>query len=83
MSNKKDIRKSPHSIEAEKAVLGCMLLNKEAVFKAIQLLTKDCFYDNAHQIIFDSITQLFNNQQNIDNITIIDVIYLTNIIMNQ
>ena len=41
MNTKKDIRKSPHSIDAEKAVLGCMLLNKDAVFKATQLLTKD------------------------------------------
>ena len=69
MNNKKDIRKSPHSIKAEKAVLGCMLLNKEAVFKAIQLLTKDSFYDNAHQIIFYSIMELFKNDKTVDNIT--------------
>ena len=53
MSDKKDIRQSPHSIEAEKAVLGCMLLNKEAISKAVQLLVKDSFYNTAHQIIFE------------------------------
>ena len=72
MSDKKDIRQSPHSIEAEKAVLGCMLLNKEAISKAIQLLVKDSFYNTAHQIIFESIMELSNNQQTIDSITIID-----------
>ncbi len=72
MSNKKDIRQSPHSIEAEKAVLGCMLLNKEAISKAVQLLVKDSFYNTAHQIIFESIMELSNNQQTIDSITIID-----------
>jgi len=72
MNNKKDIRKSPHSIKAEKAVLGCMLLNKDAVSKATQLLTKDSFYDTAHQIIFESIMTLSDTQQTIDNITIID-----------
>ena len=72
MSDKKDIRQSPHSIEAEKAVLGCMLLNKEAISKAVQLLVKDSFYNTAHQIIFESIMELSNNQQTIDSITIID-----------
>ena len=41
MNSKKNIRKSPYSITAEKAVLGCMLLNKEAMYKAIQLLDKN------------------------------------------
>ena len=72
MNNKKDIRKSPHSMKAEKAVLGCMLLNKDAVSKATQILTKDSFYDTAHQIIFESIMMLSDTQQTIDNITIID-----------
>ena len=72
MSDKKDIRQSPHSIEAEKAVLGCMLLNKDAISKAVQLLVKDSFYDTAHQIIFESIMELSNSQQTIDSITIID-----------
>ena len=72
MNDKKDIRKSPHSMKAEKAVLGCMLLNKDAVSKATQLLTKDSFYDTAHQIIFESIMMLSDTQQTVDNITIID-----------
>ncbi len=72
MNKKNDIRKSPHSIKAEKAVLGCMLLNKDAVYKAIQILNKDSFYENAHKIIFSSIMELFKNEKTIDNITIID-----------
>ena len=53
MNDKKNIRKSPSSIEAEKAVLGCMLLNKEAVYKAVQILTVNSFYDDSHKIIFE------------------------------
>ena len=35
----------PHSIEAEEAVLGCMLINTNAVPKAIQILEKNSFYE--------------------------------------
>ena len=38
----------------------------------MQLLVKDSFYNTAHQIIFESIMELSNNQQTIDSITIID-----------
>tara|TARA_B100000614_G_scaffold81312_2_gene72860 strand:+ start:222 stop:1568 length:1347 start_codon:yes stop_codon:yes gene_type:complete len=75
MSDIKDIRKPPCSIEAEKAVLGCMLLSKDAISKATQILIKDSFFDNSHQIIFESILELSDTQQSIDSITIIE--YLT------
>jgi len=75
MSDIKDIRKPPCSIEAEKAVLGCMLLSKDAVSKATQILIKDSFFDSSHQMIFESILELSDTQQSIDSITIIE--YLT------
>jgi len=75
MSDIKDIRKPPCSIEAEKAVLGCMLLSKDAISKATQILIKDSFFDSSHQMIFESILELSDTQQSIDSITIIE--YLT------
>ena len=69
----KDIGKVfPHSLEAEEAVLGCMLINKEAVSKVIQDLDKTTFYSTANSIIFENMLDLFN--QNLD----IDYISLTN-----
>ena len=53
--NKKDNQKGrilPHSVEAEEAVLGCMLINTNAVPKAIQNLEKNSFYNTVHQILF-------------------------------
>ena len=51
----KDIGKVfPHSLEAEEAVLGCMLINKEAVSKVIQDLDKTSFYSTANSIIFEN-----------------------------
>ena len=45
-------RISPNSIEAEEAVLGCMLINKAAVSKVIEGLDKSSFYSNPNSIIF-------------------------------
>ena len=42
----------PHSIEAEEAVLGCMLINTNAVPKAIQNLEKNSFYSTVNQTIY-------------------------------
>ena len=65
-------RISPHSIEAEEAVLGCMLINKAAVSKVIEGLDKSSFYSNPNSIIFDSIVDLFDENKNIDYISLID-----------
>ena len=40
----------PHSIEAEQAVLGAMLMNKDAVMVASEMLTGEDFYQTAHSI---------------------------------
>ena len=71
--NIKDLgRISPHSFEAEEAVLGCMLINNEAVSKVIQELNSTSFYKSSNAIIFDSMVELFNNDMNIDYISLVD-----------
>ena len=67
-------RISPHSTEAEEAVLGCMLISDEAVSKAIHSLDAYSFYKKKHRIIFENIIELFNNKKNIDYISLIDIL---------
>ena len=55
-------RTEPKSLEAERAVLGSMLISKEAVPRAMTFLTEDCFYESTHKIIFGNIIQLFENK---------------------
>ena len=75
MSNNVDEgRISPHSIEAEEAVLGCMLINKAAVSKVVEALDKTSFYSNPNSIIFESLVDLFNDNKNIDYINLIDLL---------
>ena len=55
MANKSQAgRLPPQSIEAEQAVLGCMLINNEAVSKVIQELNSTSFYKSSNATIFDS-----------------------------
>lgn len=49
----------PHSIEAEQAVIGSMLMDKEAVAAASDMLIKDDFYTGQYGILFEAISQLY------------------------
>ena len=67
-----DYKKLPHNIEAEQAVLGAMILDKEAVIDVIGAVNEDDFYKDAHRYIFDAIINLFNQSISIDMVTISD-----------
>jgi replicative DNA helicase len=52
-------RVPPQSIDAEQAVLGAMLLEKDAIGRAVEIILPDCFYREAHRRVFDAITSLY------------------------
>jgi replicative DNA helicase len=70
--NTQSMKAPPRSLEAEEAVLGSMLSSREAVSKALQWLKPNHFYKPAHQKIFASMVELFNNNEQIDTISISD-----------
>jgi len=62
---------SPQDISAETAVLSAMMIDPDAVAKAIEIL-KDChFYDTRHRVIFAAMADLFEKNVQIDLITLI------------
>lgn len=63
-------RVPPHSLEAEQSVLGAMILNKEAINTAIEIIRPDDFYKEANKEIFESILVLFNKNEPVDLITL-------------
>ncbi len=65
-------RQVPNDINAEAAVLSAMMIDTYSVAKAIEMLEVDHFYRKAHQIIFKTICDLFENNIEIDIITLID-----------
>ena len=60
----------PHDIEAEQAVLGSMLTDKDAVVDAVELLKPDDFYREDNKIIFEAILSLYGRAEPIDVITV-------------
>jgi len=62
----------PQSLDAEMAVLGAMLTNKEAVSKAIEWLSPDHFYKNGHSKIYMTMIQLFQENEPVDTVSVSD-----------
>ncbi len=60
----------PQALELEEAVLGAMLLEKDAFINVSEILKSDCFYKEAHQHIYDAITNLFSREQPVDILTV-------------
>lgn len=60
----------PQAIDLEEAVLGAMMIDKEAVDTVIDILHPDVFYREAHQFIYKAIYTLFQNAQPIDLLTV-------------
>ena len=63
-------RVPPNSMEAEVAVLGAMMLNKQAISKATELLSADSFYSQKHKLIYESIIALSEKNETVDIITL-------------
>jgi replicative DNA helicase len=56
-------RLPPHSIEAEMCLLGSMMLDKESIGNAVQIVERDAFFQPDHQIIFDVLVKLFEQNR--------------------
>ena len=65
-------RQPPHSLEAERAVLGSILLLPEVSDEVSLLLRTDDFYDQAHQRIFGHLMALYNAKQRVDHRLLIE-----------
>lgn len=62
--------KPPAAPEIEAAVLGAMMIEKDAVPKAIELLTPESFYLKEHRLIFEAMLALFDAGEPIDTVTL-------------
>ncbi len=62
----------PHDIDAEQAVLGSMLTDKDAVISAMEVLRPEAFYRDDNKAIFEAILNLYNKSEPIDIITLKD-----------
>ncbi|KOX08912.1 helicase DnaB [Nocardiopsis sp. NRRL B-16309] len=63
-------RTPPHDIQAEQSVLGGMLLSKDAITQVVEIIRSADFYRPAHQIIYDSVVDLFSRGEPVDAISV-------------
>jgi len=66
------VKLPPQNIEAEQAVLGAILVDKEALYKIGGLLSSSDFYRNDHEEIYQSMLELFEKRAPIDLVTLTD-----------
>ena len=62
---------APHSVEAEEAVLGAVLINSEAIFEVISFLNLEDFFIVRHQWIWEALLNLHERRDPIDYLTVI------------
>jgi replicative DNA helicase len=60
----------PQALELEEAVLGALMIEKDALNSVIDILKPDSFYKEAHQKIYNAIITLFTNSEPIDLLTV-------------
>src|SRR6266513_820340 len=75
MASASDVFKvPPHDVQAEKSVLGAVLIDPAAINLVFEFLRPDHFYLPEHQMIFSSMFTLFDKQQPIDVVTMQDAL---------
>ncbi len=68
------VKSPPYSEEAEKSVLGCMMLDKQSVETAVYMLSEDDFYIEKNRWIFSAIAEINRRGGAVDFVTIMDML---------
>ena len=71
---------TPHSIDTEKALLGCLINDKEKIYDVDALITADDFYYDKHKEIYRAIKELERKNIDIDLITLLELVNKKNIV---
>jgi replicative DNA helicase len=63
-------RLPPFSIEAEKCLVASMMLDKECIGQVVQIVDRDAFYQADHQILWDLLVKLYEQNRSIDAVLV-------------
>jgi len=64
------LRIPPQNIDAEKALLGSIIINSESIFEVLEQINENSFYSEKHKIIFKAMMDLFRKNEPIDLLTL-------------
>ena len=70
----------PHSIEAEQSVIGSMLMDKDAVIVALDMISSEDFYSKQYAILYETMLELFNEGKEMDLVVIQDRLREKNVV---
>lgn len=62
----------PHSIEAEQSVVGSMIMDREAILTASEIITGEDFYQHQYGVLFEAIVELYSEDKPVDLVTLQD-----------
>ena len=62
----------PHSVEAEQSVIGSMLMDRDAIIAASEIVVGDDFYQRQYGVMFETMVELFNEGKPVDLVTLQD-----------
>ncbi len=65
-----NLKVPPHNEEAEQGVLGAILIDKNAINIASEILSPSDFYHDLHKIIFEAMLLLYEERKPIDMLTL-------------
>ncbi|HRY82128.1 MAG TPA: replicative DNA helicase [Candidatus Moranbacteria bacterium] len=65
-SSNNDLKVPPQNIEAERSVLGALMLDKDAIIKVANLIRLGDFYKDDHNLIYEAMIELYENREPID-----------------
>ena len=60
----------PNSLEAEQSVVGSMIMDKDAIVTAMEILLKEDFYHQQYGILFEAMVDLYSSGQPVDLVTL-------------
>ena len=63
-------RVMPHSVEAEQSVIGAMLMDRDAITIASEILTTEDFYQKQYGILFEAMVELYTENSPVDLVTL-------------
>lgn len=67
-------RVPPHSLEAEESILSALLIDSNALYEVLDVLSSEDFYRSAHQKIFACISELFSRNEPVDLVTVTNLL---------
>lgn len=60
----------PHSVEAEQSVVGSMIMDRDAIMTASEVITSEDFYQSQYGVLFDAMLELYNEGKPVDLVTL-------------